>query len=86
MGMTIEKVSTAALKQQLCHYLGMVRQGKEVLVTSHKRIVARLLGEDALGRLPLHEPTLPVSAVAEVGAFGFKGDPLDAMKKDRSAR
>ena len=82
----IEKVSTAALKQQLCHYLGMVRQGKEVLVTSHKRIVARLLGEDPLGHLPVRKPTLPVSALADVGAFGFKGDPLETIKKERSAR
>ena len=83
----IEKVNTATLKQQLCHYLGLARQGKEVLITSHKRIVARLLGEDAEGvRLPLKAPTKPVSALKDIGGFGFCTDPLDDMEKERSAR
>ena len=83
----IEKVNTATLKQQLCHYLGLARQGKEVLITSHKRIVARLLGEDGLcSRLPLKEPTQPVSALKDIGGFGFETDPLVEMKKERSKR
>ena len=83
----IEQVSTAALKQQLCHYLGLARQGKEVLITSHKRIVARLLGEECDGgRLPLREPTVPVSALKDIGGFGFKGDPLKEIEKERGAR
>ena len=79
-------VNTATLKQQLSHYLGLARQGRDVLITSHKRIVARLLGEIGECRLPLHEPTLPASAVADIGGFGFSEDPLDAMKQERSAR
>ena len=83
----IEQVNTATLKQQLCHYLGLVRQGKEVLITNHKRIVARLLGrEDGDSRLPLREPTKPASAVADIGGFGFKHDPLKEIVKERSAR
>ena len=82
----IEQVNTATLKQQLCHYLGLARQGKEVLITSHKRIVARLLGEDADSRLPLREPTMPASAVADIGGFGFTEDPLEAIARERSAR
>ena len=31
-------VSTAMLKQQLSHYLALAREGKDVLVTNHKRI------------------------------------------------
>ena len=79
-------VNTATLKQQLSHYLGLAHQGKDVLITSHKRIVARLLGEDCLCRLPLREPTLPASAVADIGGFGFGEDPLNEMQKERSAR
>ncbi len=87
MSTMIEKVNTATLKQQLCHYLGLARQGKEVLITSHKRIVARLLGEDGIGsRLPLKEPTLPLSALKDIGGFGFEHDPLVEMKKERSGR
>lgn len=79
-------VNTATLKQQLSHYLGLAHQGKDVLITSHKRIVARLLGEDADSRLPLHEPTLPASAIADIGGFGFETDPIDEIKGERSAR
>ena len=87
MSIMIEKVSTAALKQQLCHYLGLARQGKEVLITSHRRIVARLLGEeDGAGRLPLREPTVPVSALKDIGGFDFKDDPLKDIVRERRAR
>ena len=86
MSIMIEKVSTAALKQQLCHYLGLARQGKEVLITNHKRIIARLLGEEGDMRLPLREPTIPVAALKDVGSIGFKGDPLADICKERSGR
>lgn len=79
-------VNTATLKQQLSHYLGLASQGKDVLITSHKRIVARLLGEDGESRLPLREPTKPASAVVDIGGFGFKEDPLNGIKQERSAR
>lgn len=86
MSIMIEKVSTATLKQQLCHYLGLARQGKEVLITSHKRIVARLLGEEGDSRLPLREPTRSVSSLDGIGGFGFTEDPLGAVTKERNER
>ncbi len=87
MSIMIEQVSTAAFKQQLCHYLGLARQGKEVLITSHKRIVARLLGEDGVfSRLPVKEPTAPLSVLKDIGGFGFKVDPLKEMQKERGER
>ena len=83
----IEQVNTAKLKQQLCHYLGMARQGKEVLITSHKRIVARLLGEEgSSSRLPLKEPSRPVSTLMDIGSFGVVEDPAKGIEKERSAR
>ena len=83
----IEQVNTATLKQQLCHYLGMARQGKEVLITSHKRIVARLLGEEnSPGRLRLKEPSRPVSDLKDIGSFGLVEDPTKKIAKERSAR
>ena len=39
-------VSTAMLKQQLSHYLALAREGKDVLVTNHRRIIARVLSEE----------------------------------------
>ena len=79
-------VNTATLKQQLSHYLGLASQGRDVLVTNHKRIIARLLGEGGDGRLPLVEPTVPVSALSDIGGFGFTEDPLEQMLRERSAR
>ena len=83
----IEQVNTATLKQQLCHYLGLARQGKEVLITSHKRIIARLLGRDeGESRLPLREPRGPALDLQEIGGFGFSSDPLKDLVKERNAR
>ena len=83
----IEQVNTATLKQQLCHYLGLARQGKEVLITSHKRIIARLLGRDeGESRLPLREPREPALDLLEIGGFGFSSDPLKELIKERNAR
>ncbi len=83
----IEQVNTATLKQQLCHYLGLARQGKEVLITSHKRIIARLLGrDDDESRLPLREPKESPASLQEIGGFGFTNDPLAEILKERKAR
>ncbi len=83
----IEQVNTATLKQRLCHYLGLVRQGKEVLITSHKRIVARLLGRDeGENRLPLREPKESPASLKDIGGFGFANDPLDELLTERNAR
>lgn len=83
MAMTI--VNTATLKQQLSHYLGLARQGKDVLITSHKRIIARLLAEET-GRLPVREPTKDAAVLADIGGFGFAGNPSKVILKERSAR
>ena len=83
----IEQVNTATLKQRLCHYLGLARQGKEVLITSHKRIIARLLGRDeGESRLPLREPNESPESLRDIGGFGFKSDPLKEILKERNAR
>ena len=78
-------VNTATLKQQLSHYLGLARQGKDVLITSHKRIIARLLAEEE-GRLPVREPVKDAAILREIGGFGFSGDPVGSILKERSAR
>ena len=80
-------VNTATLKQQLSHYLGLARQGKEVLITSHRRVIARLLAEEAgAGRLPLIPPSRPSSELKDIGGFGLDADPLEQLMKDRRKR
>ena len=85
--MSMTTVNTATLKQQLSHYLGVARQGKEVLITSHKRVIARLLAEDGgAGRLPLIPPTRPASELKEIGGFGLEADPVKQLMQERRTR
>ena len=80
-------VNTATLKQKLSHYLGLARQGKEVLITSHKRVIARLLAEDEVsGRLPLIPPTRPSSELKDIGGFGLDADPVKQLMRERRKR
>ncbi len=82
--MDMTTVNTATLKQQLSHYLGLARQGKEVLITSHKRVIARLLAEELGGsRLPLIPPTRSPSELKEIGGFGIDTEPVEQLMKDR---
>jgi prevent-host-death family protein len=41
--MAMESVSVAALKNNLSRYLAAVKKGKELIITSHRHPVARLL-------------------------------------------
>lgn len=62
----MNKVSAAELKARLGKYLGMVREGETVYVTSHRRTVAQLAPsqiEDSTGICP---PTLPMSCLKKV--------------------
>jgi len=36
-------VNVATLKEKLSYYLGLVRQGQEIVVTSHRHPIARIL-------------------------------------------
>ncbi|MDD4173924.1 MAG: type II toxin-antitoxin system prevent-host-death family antitoxin [Kiritimatiellia bacterium] len=85
--MDMTTVSTATLKQKLSHYLGLARQGKEVLITSHKRVIARLLADDGeAGRLPLVPPARPASELKEIGGFGLDADPVKQLMQERKKR
>jgi prevent-host-death family protein len=81
--MTI-KVNTATLKQKLSHYLALAREGKDVLVTNHRRIIARVLSEEGKdGRLPLRQPTKDASVLQDVGGFGCAVDPVADIISER---
>ena len=61
----MKTVNVATLKQQLSSYLQQVEQGDEVVVTSHRRPIARLIPEPA-DHLKIRPPTAPLSALAAV--------------------
>lgn len=52
-------VNVATLKEKLSYYLALVKQGGEVVVTSHRHRVARILPASAPNSQP-REPTRPV--------------------------
>lgn len=39
----MQSVSVTELKNQLSHYLGQVRQGHEIAIKEHNRVIARLV-------------------------------------------
>ena len=85
--MSMTTVNTATLKQKLSHYLAVAREEKEVLITSHKRVIARLLADDGVtGRLPLIPPTRPTSDLKAIGGFGLDADPVKQLMQERRKR
>ena len=83
----MKTVSVATLKQKLSEYLRFVEQGDEVLVTSHRRPIARLMREpDAAGNI--RPPILPVTALRRVkGVTPLKRFSVDAeLAWDRARR
>ena len=85
--MSMTTVNTATLKQKLSHYLGLARQGKEVLITSHKRVIARILAEDgSAGRLPLITPIRPATELKDIGGFSLDVDPVKQLMQERRKR
>lgn len=87
MDMKTETVNVALLKQNLSAYLHLVEQGDEVVVTSHRRTVARLMPESDAG-CKIRPPILPVSALRKVkGVTPLKGFSVDAdLLWDRARR
>jgi len=60
-------VNVATLKEKLSHYLGLVKQGEEVVVTSHRHEVARIVPATA----PTSQMRQPSRPVADL--LGLKG-------------
>jgi len=63
--MDMKTANVATLKQNLSSFLHMVEQGDEVVVTSHRRQVARLIPEGG-SQLAIRPPSLPVNALSSI--------------------
>ncbi len=85
--MKTETVSVATLKQNLSAYLHKVEQGAEVLVTSHRRPVARIVSGKDAGTI-IRTATLPLSALRKVrGITPLKPfSAVQALLDDRARR
>ena len=71
-------VSVAILKEKLSYYLNLVKSGEEIVVTSHRHRVARILPMTA-PLAEIVEPTRPVKDLRKVkgvkpgsSVFGIK--------------
>ncbi len=85
--MSMKNVNVAELKQKLSAYLHVVEQGEEVVITSHRRPVARLSPEPTAGWL-VRESKVPAAAIRKLK--GLKRDPKASAEQylyeDRSRR
>ena len=83
----MKTVNVATLKQKLSEYLRCVEQGDEVMVTSHRRPIARLTSEDGKDRA-IRPPTQPMSALRKIrGVSASKPfSALQTLLNDRGRR
>jgi prevent-host-death family protein len=83
----MQSISVATLKGNLSGYLEAVKNGQEIIVTSHRHPIARLLpattrGAD-LGIIPARKP---VSALKKIKGLSLNFDPLEFLLEDRRRR
>jgi prevent-host-death family protein len=83
----MESVSVATLKTNLSHYLAAVKQGKEVIITSHRHPVARLSPlEKTAADLKITPAKKPVSTLRKIKGLNLKADLLADLLADRRRR
>ena len=63
--MTMNTVNVAMLKEKLSYYLSLVKKGQEVVVTSHRHPVARILPSEA-PTVQILEPRRPVKDLLKI--------------------
>ena len=82
--MDVQEANVAMLKQRLSHYLRLVEAGQEVVVTSHRRPVARLTSAPVAG-VSILPPTRPVADLPAVkGVVRVSGhDIVEMFEEDR---
>jgi prevent-host-death family protein len=80
-------VNVATLKGRLSHYLGLVKRGEEVVVTSHRHPVARILPPTTPATL-ISEPTRPVADVLKLKGVKRRRSvsAVNVLLKDRRGR
>lgn len=63
--MVMNIVNVATLKEKLSYYLNLVKSGEEIVVTSHRHQVARILPVDT-PTVEIIEPTRPVKDLRNI--------------------
>jgi prevent-host-death family protein len=80
-------VNVAILKEKLSYYLNLVKSGEEVVVTSHRHRVARILPVTAPSA-DIAEPTRPVKDLRKVKGIKPRRSPsgVKSLLDDRRRR
>jgi len=79
-------VNVATLKEKLSFYLNLVKRGQEVVVTSYKDKVARILPVSS-GSVEPVEPSRPVSDLKKLKGVKRSGvSAVDLLIEDRGRR
>jgi len=85
--MVMQLVSVAQLKSKLSHYLAAVRNGKEIVVTSHRHSIARILPmEKNAADLQIIPAKKPVSSLKNVKGVKLNVDLVADLLADRRWR
>lgn len=85
--MAMESVSVATLKSNLSGYLDAVKNGKEIIVTSHRHPIARLVPiKNPIAHLDIIPARKPISSLKKIKGISLKFDPLDFLLEDRRRR
>ena len=83
----MESVSVATLKSNLSRYLAAVKKGKEIVVTSHRHPIARIVpAEKAADDLKIIPAKKPVSSLKKIKGLDLKVDLLAELLADRRRR
>lgn len=85
--MAMESVSVATLKSNLSRYLAVVKEGKELIITSHRHPVARLSPVEKIADdLKIIPAKKPVSSLKKIKGIKLSFDPLEFLLEDRRRR
>jgi prevent-host-death family protein len=85
--MVMESVSVATLKSNLSGYLAAVREGKELIITSHRHPIARLSPvEKTTVDLKIAPAKKPVSSLKKIKGLNLNVDLLADLLADRRRR
>ncbi len=83
----MESVSVAQLKSKLSQYLAAVQNGKEIVVTSHRHSIARIVPvEKTAAELEIIPAKKPVSSLKKIKGIKLTFDPVEFLLEDRRRR
>jgi antitoxin (DNA-binding transcriptional repressor) of toxin-antitoxin stability system len=82
------EVSTVEFKAQMGRYLNLVREGKTLYITSHRKTVARVEPGESGPRTGIEPPTRPMDALTKVRGVrpASNVDPIRDLLADRRHR